>query len=236
MLGALLLCIPLHYGTKLLGLRSQWPARTLGWLARAAGMRVRVIGSPAPAPALYCANHLSWLDILIIGGAGGAAFVSKDDVARWPVVGWLASLNDTVFIARTERRAAGQQAEALRKALARDRPVALFPEGTTDGGREVLPFRASLFAAVLPPFKGLKVQPVALDYGPAAGELEWVGRESTPANARKVLSRPGRVDVTVHFLDPLDPADFPDRKAIAEAARASILRALGAFAPGGDPL
>ena len=228
----LLVCVPLHYASLLLLRRSRWPRRFLGWAAYASGMRVRSEGQPLPRHVLFLANHLSWLDILVLAGASGTAFVAKDDVARWPVVGWLARLNDTVFIARTARAAVKDQADALRRALAAGKPVALFPEGTTEGGMDILPFRASLLASLFPPLPRVLVQPVALDYGAAGHDLAWIGEETAPANARRILSRKGKVPVTVRFLAPVDPAAAGDRKALAERARAEIVEALGG-APSG---
>jgi 1-acyl-sn-glycerol-3-phosphate acyltransferase len=173
---------------------------------------------------------------MLVAKATGAAFVSKDDVARWPLIGWLAGLNNTVFVARADRRNVHGQADALRSALATGQPVALFPEGTTDGGVEVLPFRASLFAAVLPPSNGVKVQPVAIDYGRAAHDIAWVGKESAAGNVKRVLGRPGSNLVRLQFLPPIDPASLANRKALAETARVAILQALRASAPTADRL
>jgi 1-acyl-sn-glycerol-3-phosphate acyltransferase len=223
--AALLICLPLHYLWKLAGRPSPWPRRFLGLVARAAGMKVRVVGVPLERDVLFLANHLSWLDILVLAGASGTAFVSKAEVAATPVVGWLARLNNTVFVARAERSAVRGQADALRTALASGQPVALFPEGTTEGGPEILPFRASLLAALFPPLPGVKVQPVALDYGAAAHDLAWVGDEPGLDNVRRVLARRGTTPVTVRFLAPVDPASG-DRKALAAAARAEIVEAL----------
>ncbi|MEO7178636.1 MAG: lysophospholipid acyltransferase family protein [Allosphingosinicella sp.] len=235
MLGALLLCLPLHYLWKLGGRPSPWPRRFLGWVARAAGIRARIVGTPIERDVLFLANHLTWLDILVLAGASGTAFVAKAEVAGVPVVGWLAGLNNTVFVARSERSGVRGQADSLRDALASGQPVALFPEGTTEGGHEVLPFRASLLAALFPPLPGVKVQPVALDYGPAAHDLAWVGDETGLANVKKVLSRPGTVPVTLHFLAPLDP-EAGDRKALARAAREEIVSALRPSGDGSDRL
>src|SRR3712207_3499075 len=106
-------------------------------------MRVKIVGRPLRTHVLFVSNHLSWLDIMLSAGATGAAFGSKDDVARGPVFGWLAGLNNTVLVARPERNAVRGQADALRQAVSAGQPVALFPEGTTDGGVDILPFRAS---------------------------------------------------------------------------------------------
>jgi len=233
--GLFLLCVPLHYLWKLSGVPSPWPRWFLGRVGRAAGMRVRVVGAPLKRDVLFLANHLSWLDILLVAGASGAAFVAKAEVGTTPVVGWLARLNNTVFVARAERSGVRGQAESLRSALASGQPVALFPEGTTDGGPDILPFRASLLAALFPPLPGVRVQPVALDYGAAAHDLAWIGDESGIANVRKVLSRPGTTDVTLHFLAPVDPASH-DRKALAVQSRAEIIEALCPSGNGADRL
>ena len=236
MVAALILCVPLHYGWKLAGRRSPWPRRFLFWVGRSAGMRTRIVGEPLPDHVLFVSNHESWLDILLLAGASGTAFVAKAEVADWPLIGWLAGLNDSVFVAREERRGVRGQADALRTALAAGRPVALFPEGTTDGGTQVLPFRPSLLAALYPPLPGVRVQPVAIDYGAAAEFLAWVGVESAVANAKKVLSRPGTVPVTISFLEPIDPAQAGDRKALANAAREEIVAALLTSAAPADRL
>jgi 1-acyl-sn-glycerol-3-phosphate acyltransferase len=224
MVAALTVCLPLHYWWRLLRRPSPWPRRFLGLVARAAGMRLKVVGVPLERDVLFLANHLSWLDILVLAGASGTAFVSKAEVAEVPVVGWLAGLNNTVFVERSERAGVRGQADALRRALASGQPVALFPEGTTEGGPEILPFRASLLASLFPP--------LALDYGAAAHDLAWVGEEPGLDNVRKVLARRGIVEVTLHFLAPVDPADG-DRKALARAARDEIVEALGGPGPSG---
>lgn len=235
-LAGLIVCLPLHYLWKAFGRPSPWPRRFLGWVARSAGMRVRSVGTPLRSHVLFVSNHLSWLDIMLVAGATGAAFVSKEEVARWPVIGWLAGLNNTIFVARTQRNAVRDQADALRSALATGQPVALFPEGTTDGGVDVLPFRPSLLASLFPPIPKVKVQPIAIDYGAAGPEIAWVGKEAAAANARRVLSRRGTAEVALHFLEPVDPALVGDRKALAEQCRREIVAALGASAGGADQL
>ncbi|MDT9598219.1 lysophospholipid acyltransferase family protein [Sphingosinicella rhizophila] len=231
--AGLIACTPFHYLALLITGRSAWPRRYLAWVGWSAGMRCQIIGKPMSSNVLFVANHSSWLDIVLLASASGTAFVSKEEVARWPLVGWLARLNRTVFVAREQPRSVKGQADALRTALANGQPVALFPEGTTDGGEEILPFRPSLLAALFPPLPRLRVQPVAIDYGAAATEIAWIGRESARANAMRILSRSGATPVMIHFLDPIDPVDFADRKALAIASRAAILGALPAAGPDG---
>jgi 1-acyl-sn-glycerol-3-phosphate acyltransferase len=217
----LLLCLPGHLIARRRTGTSPWVRRFM-WLAgRAMGLRVRIEGQPLTRDVLYACNHVSWFDILAIGGATGAAFVSKDDVARWPLVGWLAREGGTIFIRRSARSEVLGQAGALAAALATGRPAALCPEGTTGDGRTLLPFRASLFAGVP---EGARVQPVAIDYGAAAPEIAWTGNEGTGRNARRVLSRRGPLEVTLRFLPPIIEA--ADRKATAARAERAIGEAL----------
>lgn len=224
MVAWLIALLVLHGAWRLFRLPSTWPRVFLGGIARIAGARVSVRGTPLPAPVLYLANHQTWLDIMILAGASGAAFVSKAEVARWPLLGWLAGLNATVFIARSDRSGVRQQANALSEALASGHPVALFPEGTTSDGTGVLPFNASLLGAVAPPAGGVRVQPVAIDYGAARAEVVWFGEETPGANVLRVLGRRGRFDVTLTFLPPLEPME--DRKVVATAAREAIVASL----------
>lgn len=217
----LLLCLPLHGAWRIRGARSPWPRRFLGGVAAISGARVRVVGGPLPGPALLLANHTSWLDIPVLGGAAGARFVSKDGVDRWPVVGFLARLNETIFISREARAAVRDQAETLRRELAGPQPVALFPEGTTTDGRALLPFRASLLAAA----DGAAVHPVAIDYGDARQELAWFDNEPAIRNVLRIWGRRGRFDVIVGLLPALPPSG--DRKALAAAAQRAVGAALG---------
>jgi lyso-ornithine lipid O-acyltransferase len=227
--GGLLVCVPLFYLWRLFG-SYVWSRLYLRWVAWVAGLRIRIHGTPLGQPALFLANHTSWLDIMAMASACGASFVAKDDVGRWPVVGWLARIHRTLFIARTARGEVRDQAETVRAALESGMLLALFPEGTTKGGIELLPFRAGLIASLFPPIPGLRVQPVALDYGDVGPEIAWVGEEGAAANARRILSRPGTIGVTLHFLPPIDPAAVADRKALAALARDQIVAILAACA------
>ncbi|MBV9882381.1 MAG: 1-acyl-sn-glycerol-3-phosphate acyltransferase [Sphingomonadaceae bacterium] len=240
-LAGLIFCLALHYLWKLLRARPIWPQIFLGYVGACCGLRVRVQGAPLKRKVLVAANHVSWLDVLALGGAAPVNFVARGDVAGWPVVGWAASLNDTIFVDRDVRSSVRGQADALREALAEGRAVALFPEGTTDGGADLLPFRASLFASLFPPLDGVAVQPVAIDYGTAVGDVLWLEDEAFGANAKRILSRPGTLPVTLHFLPPIDPRAAGDRKALAARSQAEVAQALvqtplGASLGGGDPL
>lgn len=232
LLAALLLCLPPHMLTRLIGKHSRWPQRFLGLAARAAGARVRIDGAPLARDVFFIANHVSWIDILALGGATGCAFVSKDEVGRWPLVGWLAAQNNTILISRESRGAIGQQIETLRHALRDHQPIALFPEGTTGNGRDLLPFKAPLFAVLLPPPRAVRIQPVWIDYGPATDDVAWHGSEGAGSNAGRILGRAEHIPLTLHFLEPFDPGSHPDRKSLAAETRNRIEAARAAFAQG----
>jgi 1-acyl-sn-glycerol-3-phosphate acyltransferase len=219
--------LPFHGLWRLFRLRSPWPTLFLKSASHAAGLRIAVHGTPLKRDVLFIANHLSWLDILAVAGKTGSAFVAKADMAPWPVIGWMATLNNSVYVAREDRLNVGTQATAMKTALETGQPLTLFPEGTTGDGRTLLPFRSSLVASVSPPPQGISIQPVAVDYGTNAPFIAWTDNEPVGANALRVLAVPGHIPVTLHFMAPLDHADFADRKAIAAHARDAIAASLG---------
>lgn len=192
---------------------------------------MRIAGKPLRRDVFFISNHVSWVDILALGGETGAAFISKDDVAGWPVIGWLAQQNNTIFIARADRKAITGQVEQVRRAIEGHQPIALFAEGTTGNGRTLLPFKPALLAVVMPPPRDLWVQPVYIDYGVAAADIAWTDNESSGANAKRLLERKGALDLTLHFLEPFHPAEHADRKAIAAEARKRIESCLPPSAP-----
>lgn len=222
----LVYCLPLHGLWRLFRSESPWPRLFLRGSAHICGMDVHVDGPRRLRNVLYIANHVSWLDILVLAGRTGSAFVAKADMAPWPVIGWLATLNNSVYVQREARLDAMAQAAAIGAALKLGQPLTLFPEGTTSDGLSILPFRSSLIAAVAPPPAGIAIQPVAIDYGPQSGRIAWVGEESFGENALRILSHPGRHRVDLRFLDPLDISELGDRKQITAHCRREISAAL----------
>jgi lyso-ornithine lipid O-acyltransferase len=193
----------------------------IGWLG---GLRIRTTGKRLKHDVLFASNHVSWLDIMALGGAARSAFVSKSEVRDTPLIGWLADQNNTVYVERGAKREVHAQAHTLHGELRRGHPVTLFPEGTTGPGHGMLPFRASLFQAVSPPPPGVRIQPVLLDYGHVGPQIAWVGEEAGLANFWRILSRWRAIPLTIHYLDPLPFETAHDRKAIAEACRSAIHR------------
>lgn len=221
----LLACLPAHLIARLFG-RSPVPPLFLGWCGWIIGARVRTVGAPVRAPSLIVANHISWMDILVLGGACRCAFVSKDDLGPG-VLHWLADQNHTLYVKRSDRRGSKEQALAIARALEGPQPVALFPEGTVGPGDALLPFRPTLLEAAS--FAGPKVEirPVALDYADAT-EISWHD-EGARENFLRLLGRRGTTKVTVHLLPPLERG--MNRKALAAAAHQAIAGALSASSP-----
>ncbi len=219
---ALLIALPLHGTWRLFRQRSPWPPRFLGLVARIVGARPRIIGTPLTHHVVIIANHLSWIDILLLAGSTGTAFIAKSELESVPLVGWLCRLNHTIFVSRGDRLGVTDQIAQIRDTLAADWPVTLFPEGTTGDGITIAPFKASLLAALDPPPPGVRVQPVRIDYGAATGELAWVGDEHGKDHALRVLRRAGNFRPTLHFCEPFAPEGYGNRKAIAAEARRRI--------------
>ena len=218
-----LACLPLHLGSKAFG-RSPWPPRFLAGVAWIIGVRLRSEGDRVRPHSLLVANHLSWLDIVVLAAATRCTFVSKDDLGHG-FIHWLADQNSTVYVKRAHKKGAKDQAFAIARALEDDKPVALFPEGTTGPGDELLPFRSTLLEAATFASKDVEVRPVAIDYGAAATEVGWFN-EPGMDNVRRVLGRKGTLPVTVYLLPPLDRA--ADRKQMTEQARSAIAACLTA--------
>jgi 1-acyl-sn-glycerol-3-phosphate acyltransferase len=226
MLLWLVVCVPLYYASRILRLPNPWPRLFLGGIARIAGAQVKVSGKRSNKGAFLLANHVSWLDIPVIAGATGTAFVAHSGLADHGLLKWLCQMNDTVFVARHDRRSIHRQVELVRAALTDTGALTVFPEGTTSDGTGLLPFKSSLLSALDPPPVGIEIQPIWLDYGSDVPDMAWVGEEHGLDNFFKILARRRRQPVTVHFLAPLTAEETTNRKAMALAARERILAAI----------
>jgi 1-acyl-sn-glycerol-3-phosphate acyltransferase len=219
-----LLIAPLHIISRRLLGRSAWPPRFLSAAAWIIGARILVKGTPVRKHTLLIANHTSWFDILLLGGSVSSAFVSKDNLGH-SLIHWLADQNDTVYVKRTHVKGAKDQAMALARALEREKPVAVFPEGTTGPGTHLLPFRSALLEAANYAAKDVEMRPVAIEYGEARAEFGWFENEPGKDNVLRLLGRRGTVAVTINLLPPLDRSG--DRKRLTDEAREAIAQMLG---------
>jgi len=114
------------------------------------GVQLQVRGSvPQSGPVLLVANHISWLDIVVMHAARHCRFISKADIAHWPLVGALATAGGTLYITRESRRDALRVVHHMADCLGSGEVLAVFPEGTTGDGSTVLPFHANLLQAAI---------------------------------------------------------------------------------------
>jgi lyso-ornithine lipid O-acyltransferase len=203
------------------------------------GVRIREVGRRSTAsPALILSNHVSWLDICVISALTPVVFVAKSEVAGWPVFGWLAKLQRTIFINRRARHQTGAATREIAGRLLGGDAVVLFAEGTSSDGIRVLPFRSSLVGAVHHALGNsthhshITVQPMSLAYvrfggvpiGRALRErVAWYGDADLIPHLFHVLSS-GAVDVTVSWGEAVAYDMSADRKAIARDAEKSVRR------------
>lgn len=229
--------------TVLVAANSPW-ARRLPVLyhrlcCRIMGFHIERHGSAATQrPTLYIANHASYLDIMILSAAMEASFVAKSEVASWPLFGWLARLQGTVFVDRRARGEVGAQRDSIRRRLAAGDNLILFPEGTSSDGSHVLPFKSALFAAAEE--ERVLVQPVSVAYvrldGIPIGRFyrpffAWYGDMELGSHLWMALGL-GQVTVSITFHPPVRFCDFGSRKALAEHCWREIATGLAAALAG----
>jgi 1-acyl-sn-glycerol-3-phosphate acyltransferase len=189
-------------------------------LLRAVGLTLHVTGTPRPGANLIVANHISWLDILAIHAAlPHARFVSKADVLDWPLLGWLIRNAGTLFIERERKRDAVRVIHAVAEALQAGDSVAVFPEGTTGEGPELLPFHANLLQAAVS--TETPVQPVVLrfsdDSAAFSKSVVYIGDTSLLQSVWRVVSARG-LQAHVHVL-PAVGSRHADRRALTQHLR-----------------
>ena len=126
------------------------------------GIQVRVKGHPAPGPVLMAANHISWLDILVMHAACHCRFVAKSEIRSWPLVGVLTTGGGSLYIERGSNRDAMRVVHQMAAALQQGQVLAVFPEGGTGDGVTLLPFHANLLQAAIS--AGAPIQPIALQF------------------------------------------------------------------------
>ena len=206
------------------------PGRLKEWLPRfyhrslwrPIGIDVRIQGAPnLDRPTLFVVNHTSYLDITVLGGLIEGCFVAKREVAGWPLFGLLAKLQRTAFVERRRGATANERDHIARRLSGGDNLI-LFPEGTSNDGNRVLPFKSALFAA-LQTSADLPIQPVSIGYtrldGMPLGRalrpfVAWYGDMDLAPHLFTLLGL-GRMTVDVVFHAPVKAADFPSRKDLA---------------------
>jgi 1-acyl-sn-glycerol-3-phosphate acyltransferase len=201
-------------------LRSAWAQDCARRYLRLFGVELDVRG-PLPGGGVIVSNHLGYLDIVVFAACRPMVFVSKSEVGSWPGIGTLAGLSGTIFLDRARKSDLARASVSMREVVAEGIPVLFFPEGTSSGGAEVLPFHAGLFAPAAE--HGWSVTPAWIGYGLDAGDpaeivAYWRDMTFVPHFLRMMGRR--RIRATVRFGSPLPPT--ADRKALAAAAHAAV--------------
>ena len=222
----LTLClIPAQWLVRILGLRFSM-ARFYLWSAcKILGIKIIVEGSIPSTPSLIIANHVSWLDIPVIGSIWPVYFVAKKEVGTWPGFSTLAKLQNTIFVDRDKRQSVLASRNEIRSRVMAGDTVVLFPEGTSNNGREVFKFKSTFFSVV--ENTPLQAIPMTLVYQTQVGlpmmrrqrpSVAWVGdADMVPHLWNFMKSGPITVRIIVH------QACVPDnRKAMSKSAQALI--------------
>lgn len=188
------------------------------------GIKIIVQGTISKEkPTLFLSNHLSYLDIIALGSILRARFISKAEVADWPLFGFLAKLQNTVFIQRTGKMAMQQSAE-IEKLFAQKKSLVLFPEGTsTDGTTPPKPFKSSLLQSVQGE-SAVTIQPVSVACIASNGRASlypWYGDMTLIPHLWRIFSASG-LTITLTFHPPFPAKDFSDRKALAAHAHGIV--------------
>lgn len=203
---------------------------------RAFGIEIEVRGEQGTAhPTLFVSNHTSYLDIVVLGGLVRGYFVAKKEIAGWPVFGFLVGLQETIYVERRARYAAGQR-DALSERLLEHKNVILFPEGTSNDGNHIKPFKSALFsvAELKVDDRPISVQPVSITYtrldGIPLGRhlrplVAWYGDMELLSHAWRLLGL-GNLTAVVEFHEPVTIDGFGSRKELAEYCMRQVGRGM----------
>jgi 1-acyl-sn-glycerol-3-phosphate acyltransferase len=228
-----------RFSTRDLAERRRRAARdTHRWLkggARISGVTIAVEGEFPKPPVLLTPNHLGYLDIMAIGAACPALFVSKADVQHWPIIGHLFKMSEQVGIARSDRRSVAGVNEMIGERFDAGVPVCVFLEGTSSCGAHVMPFHASLVQPAVQ--RGVPVLPVGLRWEATAPDTNvqedvayWRPGHVLGTHLWRMMGLTG-IRVTVVFGRPIAPGET-DRKALAALAREQVVHLVGAARAG----
>ena len=210
-----------------------WFHRTLLYLI---GVRVIVHGNFSSAhPLLLICNHISWLDILVMGSVDELCFIAKAEVGTWPVISHLAKMQGTVFVNRQRSQDTANQADSIASRLLQGDVMVLFAEGTTGDGNRILPFKSSLLGAAQYAIRQshidkVAIQPVAISYSRLHGvplgrryqsEASWPGDVPLAKHALNFLIK-SAFDVDVVLGNPMDFTALSDRKLVSRNASGQV--------------
>ena len=211
--------------------------------ARFLGMKVNVIGEPShDRPTLIVSNHVSWTDIIAVGSKADVTFVAKSEIRNWFFVGFMASLQRTLYVDRKKRSDAKRVSQEMGKRMASGGAVLLFAEGQSDLGTHVLPFRSALIGAAQHAMEEagaaeVLIQPLTIAYTKLQGLpvgrtdrsfIAWIKSKSVKQNLKEILTG-GTREVTLAFGTPRPLTAGADRKALAKQTETEVRRMLVAL-------
>ena len=212
--------------------RARWNQRFCGRIIRALGVAVTIEGS-FPTEGVVVTNHQTYLDITLLASLRPCVFVSKAEIARWPVVGFMTKMAGTVFVERGRGGSAAAASVGMLAAARTGVPVVFFPEGTTSDGTGLLPFRGGLLAeariAELPVTIGVIRYAVRGPEGASVSDdVAYWGDRGLLEHVGRFLTLEG-VQVWARFA--ATPMNFvsKERKAAAAEAREAMLRLSGSW-------
>lgn len=224
-------------GLLLAGLLPLWPqarrhalceGMTLFWmrgLLRLLPLRIQRHGQPIGHPAVWVGNHISWLDIVLLGAVSPVRFIAKAEVRQWPLLGWLAASAGTLFVRRGQA-SGGDLYQQMTAALQQQQSLMIFAEGTTTPGDRVRTFHGRLLSCAVE--QQVPVQPVALRYceqGQLSRTAAFIDDDELSSHLWQLLGGP-TIDVELHFLPAIDSCNI-ERNPLARRTRQAVVQALG---------
>jgi 1-acyl-sn-glycerol-3-phosphate acyltransferase len=199
-------------------IRRHWCAS----VCRILNVEIEVVGKPCSKTQLWVANHISWLDIIALGGRHPLLFVAKAEVADWPVMGYLARRLGTLFVRRGDAEQTTAIAEQMAWQLRQGRQIMLFPEGTTTDGSRVLRFHAKLLQPAQ--LAHAPVQAIAVEYLDEARNIApFIGDDDFLPHLLRILILE-HIRLRLHYCPPLSPTQARD--GLAQTARKQVVGAL----------
>lgn len=204
--------------------------------ARFIGLKITVFGHPDHGhPTLLVANHISWTDIIALGAVADVSFVARQEIGTWPVVGFMASLQKTIFVDRSRKADAKRTTDEMARRIADGNSVVLFAEGQSDIGTHVLPFRSALVGAAQTAMleqgaRNVMIQPMTIAYTHLQGMpvsrnersmIAWIKSKSVGENIREILTGSTK-SVTIAFGDPMPLKASDDRKIITQRCEQEV--------------
>ncbi len=219
----------------------KWPHIVHQALCYSLNIKVKTFGEPLEGPpTLFVCNHISWIDILVLGNVIKGCFVAKKDMKSWPIIGYLSSLQRTIFVDREKRSDVVEQKKEMQDRIHNGDNLILFPEGTTSDGGSLLPFKSSLFGVtetemhIEPDAEGrmqeLMVQPVTIVYKRINNmpttrftrpSVAWYGDMEMKPHLKGVLNLL-KIEVEVHFHEPVSRNLFKTRKELSAYCQRTI--------------